>query len=61
MVFIDKSTNAETSGISVNYPDSKVHGASKGPICGMSAPDGPHAGPMNIAISVVMHTGEMIL
>ena len=34
-------------------PDSKVHGAIMGPIWGrqvMSAPDGPHFGPMNIVI-----------
>ena len=34
------------------YPDSKVHGANMGPIWVLSAPDGPHVGPMNLAISV---------
>ena len=31
-------------------PDSKVHGANMGPTCVLSAPDGPHVGPMNLAI-----------
>ena len=38
-----------------NYPDSKVHGANMGPIWVLSAPDGPHAGPMNLAIRVFMY------
>ena len=31
-------------------PDSKVHGANKGPIWGRQVPGGPHVGPMNFAI-----------
>ena len=31
-------------------PDSKVHGTNMGPIWVLSAPDGPHIGPMNLAI-----------
>ena len=31
-------------------PDGKVHGANKGPTWVLSAPDGPHVGPMNLAI-----------
>ena len=31
-------------------PDSKVHGANVGPTWVLSAPDGPHVGPMNLAI-----------
>ena len=31
-------------------PDSKVHGAYMGPIWGRQDPDGPHVGPMNVAI-----------
>ena len=31
-------------------PDSKVHGANMGPTWVLSAPDGPHIGPMNLAI-----------
>ena len=34
------------------YPDSKVHGASMGPIWGRQDPGGPHVGPMNFAIWV---------
>ena len=32
------------------YADSKVHGANTGPIWVLSAPDGLHVGPMNLAI-----------
>ena len=31
-------------------PDSKVHGANMGPTWVLSDPDGPHVGPMNLAI-----------
>ena len=31
-------------------PDSKVHGANMGPTRVLSAPDGPHVGPMNLAM-----------
>ena len=30
-------------------PDSKDHGANMGPTCVLSAPGGPHVGPMNLA------------
>ena len=33
-------------------PDSKVHGANMGPTWVLSAPDGPHVGPMNLAVRV---------
>ena len=33
-----------------NIPDSKVHGANMGPTWVLSAPRGPHVGPMNLAI-----------
>ena len=36
------------------YPDNKVHGANMRSICGLSAPDGPHVDPMNLAIMVVL-------
>ena len=36
------------------YPDSKVHGANMGPTWVLSAPDGPHVGPMNLVIRVHM-------
>ena len=35
-----------------DYPDSKVHEANMGPTWVLSAPDGPHVGPMNLAIRV---------
>ena len=35
-------------------PDSKAHGANMGPTWVLSAPDGPHVGPMNLAIWVCM-------
>ena len=31
-------------------PDSKLHGANMGPTWVLLAPDGPHVGPMNLAI-----------
>ena len=33
-------------------PDNKVHGANMAPTWILSAPDGPHDGPMNIAFRV---------
>ena len=33
---------------SLSIPDSKVHGANMGPTWVLSAPDGPHVGPMNL-------------
>ena len=33
-------------------PNSEVHGANMRPIWVLSAPDGPHVGPMNLAIMV---------
>ena len=38
------------------YPESKVRGANVGPTWVLSAPGGPHVGPMNFAISVpILH------
>ena len=37
-------------------PDSKVDGANMGPTCVLSAPDGPHVGPMYLAIRVAMQS-----
>ena len=34
----------------ISIPDSKVHGANMGPTWVLSVPDGPHVGPMNLAI-----------
>ena len=47
-------------------PDNNVHGAKMGPIWVLSAPDGPHVGPMNLAIrgaarscwSIYKHRGQ---
>ena len=36
------------------HPDSKVHGANMGPTCVLSAPGGPHVGPMNLALRVLV-------
>ena len=36
-----------------NFPDSKVHGPNMGPTWVLAAPNEPHVGPMNLAISVV--------
>ena len=35
-----------------DFSDSKVHGANMGPTWVLSAPDGPHVGPMSLAIRV---------
>ena len=40
---------------SVNFPDSKLHGANIGSIWGRQDPGGPHVGPMNFAIWVAHH------
>ena len=37
-------------------PDSKVYGANMGPTWVLSAPDGPHVGPMNLGIRELMWT-----
>ena len=34
----------------IGIPDSKTHGANRGPIWGRQDPGGPHVGPMNFAI-----------
>ena len=40
-------------GYMITHPDSKVHGANMGPTWVLSSPDGPHVGPMNLAIRVI--------
>ena len=40
--------------IKSHYPDSKVHGANMGPTWVLSAPDGSHVGPMNLAIRITI-------
>ena len=39
-------------GECVSFPPYPVHGANMGPNWVLSAPDGPHVGPMNLAIRV---------
>ena len=41
-------------GMFQKFPDSKIHGANIGPTWVLSAPDGPHAGPLNLAIRVCL-------
>ena len=36
--------------MNISIPDSKDHGTNMGPIWVLSAPGGPHVGPMNLAI-----------
>ena len=43
-----------TRRLSTLNPDSKVHGANMGPTWVLSVPDGPHDGPMNLAIRVLL-------
>ena len=45
------STSAKPQRNNIS-PNSKVHGANMGPTWVLSAPDGPHVGPMNLAIRV---------
>ena len=44
-----------------DYPNSKVHGANMGPIWVLWAPDGPHVGPMNLAIWVLLWMVSLII
>ena len=38
-----------------HYPDSEVHGANMGPIWGRQDPGGPHVGPINFVIWVIIN------
>ena len=49
------NTHLSTHIHSIGYPDSKVHVAHMGPTWVLSAPGGPHVGPMNLAIRVVWY------
>ena len=43
------------------FPDSKVHGANMGATWVLSALDGPHVGPMNLAFRVMLlQTGSSL-
>ena len=48
--FWDSSLNLWSSSHCHDFPDSKVHGANMGPTWALSAPCGPHVGPINLAI-----------
>ena len=39
-------------------PDNKVHGADMGPTWVLLGPDGPHIGPMNLAIKAIILTND---
>ena len=45
--------------VTTPYPDSKVHEAYRGPTWGQKDPGGPHVGPMNLAIGVVISATAM--
>ena len=43
-------------------PNNKIHGANIGPTWVLSAPDGPHVVPMNLAFRIfIMHTVDAVL
>ena len=44
----------------IYIPDSKIDGANMGPTWVLAAPDGPHVGPMNLAIRVVISSAERV-
>ena len=46
--------SAKMELICYSHPDSKVCGANMGPTWVLSAPGGPHVGPMNLAIRAVI-------
>ena len=50
--FINMMEHQRIMMLFFSYPDGKVHGANMGPSWVLSAPDGPHVGPMNLAIRV---------
>ena len=41
-------------------PESKVHGANMRPTWALSVPDGPHVGPMNLALKAVVVTSSPV-
>ena len=50
--FVSSSMHVMERTFTHLYPDNKVHGANIGPNWVLSAPVGPYAGPMNLAIRV---------
>ena len=55
-IFISPVTILTMKLCTETITESKVHGANMGPTSVLSAPDGPHVGPMNLAIRVVILT-----
>ena len=49
------------SKASHHCPDSEVNGANMGPTWVLSAPDGTHDGPMNLAIRVTLHKENTVV
>ena len=45
----------------VIFPDSKVHGTNMGSTWALSAPDGPHVGPMNLAFRFAMKSQRVFM
>ena len=45
----------------IDNPDSKVHGANIGPTWILSAPDGPHVGPVNLATWEIIYIVSVIM
>ena len=54
---LDLTVLCEAAG---SVEDNKVHGANMGPTWVLSAPDGPHVGPTNLAIRDVIHSSHSI-
>ena len=53
LIFTVKRVYINNQAANYICPDSKVHGANMGPTWVLSAPVGPHVGPMKLAIRVV--------
>ena len=57
VICLDNELNFIHSNLEMDFhkiSDSKVHGANMGATWVLEAPDGPHVGPMNLAISDYM-------
>ena len=51
-VAVSHAVSIEMNFIKSLYENVVIHGANMGPTWVLSAPDGPHVGPMNLAIRV---------
>ena len=51
-IFMSKLDSTNAADIH-GSPDSKVHGANMEPTWVLSAPSGPHVGPMNLAVRLL--------